>query len=251
MVKYNFYATLLDGFQSYLDSGETYQQFWGFAEDPSKTEEEFEMEQFLGLIDRINRVPFNSEAADKGTAFNEVIDCIIENRNSEKIMLVSSKEIGIISATFNGNTFEFPLNPTVEFSKRFKGSICQVMTEAILPTKYGDVCLYGYIDELMPMSVHDIKTTSKYSAGKFRKHWQKIVYPYCLNANGNNVTDFEYNVVRFKDKYNNFDTFDEFYSYVPERDIKALTEHVEKLIEFIELNRFRITDLKIFNLHEQ
>lgn len=251
MTKYNIYATLLDAFQGYLCSSDVYQQYWGFAESPSKTEDEFEEEQFQGLIDRINRVPFQSEAADKGTAFNEVIDCILENRQSEKMQLVSSKETNTISATFNGNTFVFPYKETMQYANQFNGAICQVMTEAILPTKYGDVCLYGYIDELMPMSVHDIKTTSKYSAGKFRKHWQKIVYPYCLNANGNNVKDFEYNVVLFKGKSNNFETFTEYYAYVPERDNKLLTEHVEGLIEFLESNKSKITDLKIFNQHEK
>ena len=39
------------------------------------------------LIDRINRKPFDSEAADKGTAFNEVIDCMIENRKSETVQV--------------------------------------------------------------------------------------------------------------------------------------------------------------------
>ena len=68
---HNFYATLLDSFGSYLNSSRIYQEYWGFAENPSKTEEEFEKEQFQGLIDKINRVPFSSEAADKGTAFNE------------------------------------------------------------------------------------------------------------------------------------------------------------------------------------
>lgn len=255
---YNIYATLLDTFQDYISSSEVYQQYWGFSEDPSKTEEEFESEQFQGLIDRINRVPFDSEAADKGTAFNELVDSIcntkqfIENGkpiNEKMSLLRSNKERGIFELVYNNRPFEFPLEQTVEFSKRYQGAICQVMTESILPTKYGDVCLYGYIDELMPMSVHDIKTTGKYSVGKFRKHWQKIVYPYCLNMNGNNVTDFEYNVVRFKDKANNFDTFDEFYSYVPDRDIKLLTEHIESLIEFIEANKEQITDLKIFNKH--
>lgn len=246
---YNIYATLLDGFQNYLDSGEIYQQFWGFSEDPQKTEEEFEAEQFQGLIDRINRVPFDSEAADKGTAFNEVVDCILMGIKSDKMESLSNKEENSITAIFNGRNFVFPLQQTIEYANRFNGASCQVLTEAILPTKYGDVKLYGYIDELLPMSVHDIKTTSKYSAGKFRKHWQKVVYPYCLNANGNNVTDFEYNIVKF-DKNNNFETFDEYYRYFPERDVKLLTEHVESLIEFIELNRDKITDLKIFNLHE-
>lgn len=254
MVKYNIYATLLDSYQGYIDSSDTYQQYWGFAENPSKTEEEFEAGQFQGLIDRINRVPFDSEAADKGTIFNEIVDVLITGTPTQKDKvenLKADREKGIINSKYNGRCFDFPLQQTKDFAKRFQGAICQVMTEAILPTKYGDVCIYGYIDELMPMSVHDIKTTSKYSAGKFRKHWQKIVYPYCLNQNGNDVVDFEYNVVLFKDKNNNFETFTEYYAYVPERDNKLLTEHIESLIEFLELHKGKITDLKIFNQHEK
>ena len=35
---YKIYATLLDTFQGYLDSSELWQEYWGFSEDPSKTE---------------------------------------------------------------------------------------------------------------------------------------------------------------------------------------------------------------------
>lgn len=241
---FNIYATLLDGFQDYLDSSEIYQEYWGFSEDPQKSEEEFEKEQFQGLIDRINRVPFDSEAADKGTAFNEVVDCILQNCNSEKMTLSSYKEKNIITAEYNNRTFNFPMQETKDFAKQFDKALCQVYAEKLLFTKYGYVKLYGYIDEVMPLCLHDIKTTSKYKAGKFRKHWQKIVYPYCVSDES---MLFEYNIVRFKDTYNNFDTYTESYTFVPERDIKLLTDHVERFIEFLLFNQSLITDKKIFN----
>lgn len=84
-VNYKFYATLLDAFKNYVDSDIIYQRYWGFSENPPFSEEEFHEQQFQELIDRINRKPFDSEAADKGTAFNEVIDCMIENRKSETV----------------------------------------------------------------------------------------------------------------------------------------------------------------------
>ena len=95
-VSYKFYATLLDGYQDYLRSSEIYQEYWGFSENPSKTEDEFEVEQLQGLINRINRVPFDSEAADKGTAFNEVVDCLVLNQKTarEDMSIVSDKEKG-------------------------------------------------------------------------------------------------------------------------------------------------------------
>ena len=248
---YLLYATLLDAYTAYASSGELYRQYWGFSEDPALSEDEFEEKQRLSLIDRINRVPMkweDSEAADRGTAFNEAVDCIILNRKSEKMDMFSDRDTGVIRAAYNSRTFVFPISLCREFAGYFSGGLPQVRTEAILPCRYGDVLLYGYIDELMPASVHDIKTTSKYSAGKFRRNWQHIVYPYCLNESGNRVSDFEYNIAVIKgDKY---ETFTEHYAYVPERDIPRLTECVEGLIEFIEANRDLITDRKIFNRHE-
>lgn len=247
--KYQFYATLIDSFQGWLSSSETYQDYWGFSDDPSKTEEEFEKEQFQSLIDRINRVPMkweDSEAADRGTAFNEAVDCVIAGRKSEKMELVSNKESGIITANYNKRTFVFPISLIKEFADYFTGATSQVFTDAILPTKHGDVLLYGYIDELLFASCHDIKTTGKYKAGKFRNNWQHIVYPYCLNIDGNKINEFEYNIVLFSG--NNHSTFTEFYRYMPERDITRLQNIVERMIEFLELNRNLITDKKIFNL---
>ena len=249
-VKYQFYATLLDAFQGYLSSSEIYADYWGFSEDPSKTEDEFEKEQFQSLINRINRVPMkweDSEAADKGTAFNEAVDCLIAGRKSEKMILKSNQDSNIITADYNKRTFIFSLSLVREFAQYYHGAISNVFTEGILSTKYGDVSLYGYIDELMPLSIHDIKTTGKYKAGKFRNNWQHVVYPFCLNQQGNPVTDFEYNVAMLSSG-TGYSTFTEYYRYNPEKDINRLQIVVESFIDFLELNRNLIYDKKIFNL---
>jgi len=238
---YLIYATLLDKFSSYLNSSEIYQQYWGFSENAEKTEEQFEQEQFQSLIDAINRKPFESEAADMGTAFNEVIDCLIENRKSDKMEISSDKEKAIIEVKFKTYKFQFPLSLCLEFSHYFKDALTQQRVTAQLETKYGIVEVYGVIDELLPNSVHDIKTTSKYSAFKYKNGWQHIVYPFCLIRNGHNITDFEYNITNFKD------TFIESYTYQPERDEPKLILHCEAFIEFLELNKNLITDKKIFN----
>ena len=125
MIRFQFYATLLDSFEGYLNSSRTYQEYWGFSENPSKSEEEFEQEQFQGLIDKINRVQFSSEAADKGTAFNEVIDCIIENRKSTMMEIKSYKESGVIAVQFKEHLFNFPFDLCIEFAKYFKGALTQ------------------------------------------------------------------------------------------------------------------------------
>lgn len=248
-ISYKFYATLLDGFQDYLQSDQIYQQYWGFSENPSKTVDEFEAEQLEGLINRINRVPFDSEAADKGTAFNEVVDCLIMgcNTDREDMKIISDKENGIINVSFKDRSFSFPISICMEFANYYKGAIPQVYTEGIVPTRYGNVLVYGYIDELLPDKVADIKTTGMYSVGKFLHHWQHIVYPYTLQQEGNDISDFEYNIaVLPKTGRGEIKTYTESYSFVPDRDIPKLQAHCERLIEFIELKKDLITDKKIF-----
>jgi len=257
-LKYLFYATLLDAYQDYLSSDKIYQEYWGFSENPEFSEDEFHEKKRLELIDRINRVPFDSEKADRGTAFNEVIDCLILNRKSDKMKIDricdpnDNTLVTNIRVIYNEHEFIFPIALCREFADYYKGAIPQVHVEAVLPTKYGNILLYGYVDELMSASVHDIKTTGKYSAGKFKNHWQHIVYPYCLCESGSQVRDFEYNIAALNQtKYElKYETFTEFYSYVPEVDNLRLTKHVEGLIEFIEAHRDLITDKKIFNQHE-
>lgn len=247
-LKFKFYATLLDKFTDYLKSDVIYERYWGFSENPPHTPEEFRQKQFQSLIDTINRVPFDSEAADKGTAFNEVIDCMIENRKSEKVQvgrLLSDEIDGRQSlvglrATYNNRQFDFPISICREFADYYKGALPQQRVEAILPTCFGNVLLYGYIDELMPMSVHDIKTTGSYYVGKFKDHWQHMVYPYCLMQNGNDVRSFEYNITDFRQAYT------ESYTFVPERDIPILINHCKDFIRFLNDNRSLITDKKIF-----
>lgn len=242
--KYMMYATVLDAFQNYLNSDTLWYQFYGSSDNPKYSIEEYETKSFKELIDRINRVQFESESADKGSAFNEVIDCLIEKRKSDKMEIVSDKSQGIILATYKSRNFVFDLKLCLEFSEYFKGALTQQRTESIISTAYGDVLLYGYIDELMPLSVHDIKTTHQYKSFKFRDHYQHLVYPYCLIKNGNDIKLFEYNITDFKN------TYTETYAFVYERDVPILTQHCEKLIEFLERNKELITDKKIFGIIE-
>lgn len=154
--KYNFYATLLDKYQGYIGSSVIYNEYWGFSENPEFTEEEFHEKQRLSLLDTINRVPFSSPAADKGTAFNEIVDCIIENRKSEKMEISKDLEANLIMAIYKEQIFQFPISLCREFADYYKGGITQVFTEGYLNTKYGSVKLYGYTDTLMPFCVHDL-----------------------------------------------------------------------------------------------
>lgn len=250
--KYRFYATLLDTFWGYLNSDVIWDKYWGWSENPPHTPEEFHELQFQGLIDRINRVPIDSEAADKGTAFNEIIDCMIENRKSSKMDITrlylndmnEPRKVTAIKAIYNNREFTFPIQLCREFVNYFKGALTQQWVEAILPTSFGDVLLCGLIDELMPNTVHDIKTTGSYSVGKFKNNFQHLVYPYALLQGGSDVRKFEYNVAEIG-KYN-YSTYTETYVFNPDRDIPVLTNHCEDFIRFLEENRNLVTDTKIF-----
>ena len=287
---YRFYATILDAFWGYLNSDIVWEKYWGWSENPPHTPEEFHELQFQELIDRINRKPFDSEAADKGTAFNEVIDCMIENRKSDTVKVekvykevggfeicdnfcrekncdynrgncgekynqalerafkAKSIEVIALKATYNNRNFTFPISLCREFANYFKGALTQQRVEAILSTAYGNVLVYGLIDELMPTTVHDIKTTGSYSFGKFKNHFQHLVYPFALMQNGSDVRTFEYNIVEFNKAGYPVDTYTETYVFNPDRDIPTLTNHCEEFIRFLEENRELITDKKIFGL---
>lgn len=253
-IAYNFYATLLDSFQNYLDSDILWEKFWGGSADPKLSITEYSEQCKQDLLDRINRVPFDSEAALKGTAFNEIVDCLIEHRNTDKMQVskVYNENNAVIAlkALYKEREFTFPIEMCRDMADSFKGAIPQYYCEGILPTKYGNVKLYGYIDELMPDSIHDIKTTSSYSAFKFRNHWQHYVYPYCLMCMGSDVPSFMYDVVLLnsKDPFK-YDFFREAYCFIPHLHIPRLTEHCERLIEFLHANKDSITDKKIFNQH--
>ena len=54
----------------------------------------------------------------------------------------------------------------IEQAKYFDGAVSQLYVSAILPTRYGDVELYGFIDELKRDVVYDIKTTKARTASE-------------------------------------------------------------------------------------
>ena len=159
-----------------------------------------------------------------------------------------TNEVVALKVTYNNRIFSFPISICREFANYFKGALTQQRVEAILPTRYGDVLVYGFIDELMPTSVHDIKTTGSYSVGKFKNNFQHLVYPYALIQNGNDIRTFEYNILEFSKAGYPVDTYTETYVFNPERDIPILTNHCEDFIRFLEENKGLITDTKIINL---
>ena len=259
-VKYRIYPSLLDKFQSFLDCELAVEEFWNIDADGNYKETADEMSDRLEqeLLDAVNRVPHDPiEAADKGTCFNEVIDCLISHRKCEyEGMDIQSGEVAgnrVITAKLNGFTFTYDATMCKDFASEYMGAISQHRCEAYLPTSYGLVELYGYADEIVQDYVVDIKTTSRYDFGKFSKGWQRHVYPYCLVASGEMkaVSGFAYDVVVWsggstRNPVLTANFYREWYDFHYDQSRQALKAICERFIEWLEAHRGQITDKKIF-----
>lgn len=236
--KYKFYPSLLDKFGEYLNSSAQIDKPWNANKTPDEVVEDIERE----LLNMINRVPFESEATDRGTAFNELVDLSIENRKQFNRLLSEPGDVVYTLTKKDGRTatFTFPRSIVEEFAEYFRGSIPQVFCRGTLTTKYGVVELYGYSDEVKLDMVYDIKTTSQYSFPKYPAGWQKHVYPFCLTQRGCHISGFEYTITDFRNSYQ------EYYPFNYWKSEEALRLHSERLIEYLEAKRDLITDKKIF-----
>ena len=277
-IRYRIYPSLLDKFQSYLDSDIEAESFWNIdseTEEMKKTPDEIAAANEQALLDTINRVPHEPiEAADKGTCFNEIVDCLISRKNTERedisiesgaldeqgAFVPNSSEVNatgpdVIRAQMDGFVFLFDTEACKEAARYFgRQAIPQHFCKGVITTAYGDVELYGYADEIVRDKVYDIKTTSAYQFGKFERAWQKDVYPYCLVASGEmkSVSEFEYTVFQLtkpsaRNPVIGAKMYAEAYTYDHTESEKRLRSFLERFIEWLEANRERITDEKIFN----
>lgn len=228
--------------------------YFGNSENPSVTPDEWQNKLFVDLVNKINRVPFESETAEKGTQFNNVIDLFVANKtkDSKHELLLDANNVTIMDWEQEENgmktyskKYTFPLPLVKEFADYYEDAESQVFVKGIIDTCFGDVDIYGYLDYLLPFSVHDLKTCKYYQGGKFRKHWQHICYPFCLNKMGNNVERFEYNITDFKK------TYTELYMFKAERDVPKLRNVCELFINFLTTNKELIKDTKVFNYLEE
>lgn len=249
---YKFYPSLLDAFSDLMDCDQNWEKFYGGSEDPAFSPQEYEQKVEREFIDKVNRVPFTSEAASKGTAFNEIVDCILLHVPStrEDCKLTSNRQEGYITAQIDGFEFRYsePLCRLV--AKMYEGAIPQYRLSAMLPTQYGIVELYGNADYLLYDSVHDLKTTKQYDFGKYENHWQRYAYPYCLIESGDytEVRDFTFDVLKWTDMDGILygEITPETYLYDHRIATAKLTHICEQLITWLELHRSEITDKKVF-----
>lgn len=255
-IDYRFTPSQLDAFQDFLDSEYLWGQLWGNSEEPAKSAEEYAAECEKKLIDMINRCPKEPiEAADKGTCFNEAVDCVIHNRGCEyKGMTIAFfPENNDCFANLNGFDFHFDLTLIDALANRFSGAISQYLCCAPLQTSKGVVWLYGYPDEWCGCKIFDLKTTEHYTFGKYERKWQRHAYPYSIVESGDSteITEFEYTAVELTKPSNKNPIicgkiYPEVYTYDHEQSRRALQNHCEMFIEWLEHRRNFITDTKIF-----
>ncbi|WP_129714641.1 HNH endonuclease [Pedobacter sp. SYP-B3415] len=234
--RYKFYATLLDAYSWYLQSEQD--------------------NAFQEFIDKLNRVPFVSEAADRGTAFNELVDYLIERFGIEDQLpsdpniykqTIRKKEVYTYHYTSREGVqyiFDFPVDIVDKFVVTYAAAVPQLRVSAILPTIFGPVEIYGNLDELIEDTIADIKTTKSYTFPKYLNNAQHLVYPYCFHSEGLDIKTFRYHATDFSNIYV------EEYIFNPDRDIPRLQRWVEDLIRFVNQHRALITDTKIFALDE-
>lgn len=247
-VSYKFYPSLLDKFQSLLDTSIYFESDMNRDTDGGykRTEEEIAHERMLDLLNAVNRVPHPPiEAADLGTCFNEVVDFLVSG-----VPVSCDPSVRMEMHDF---TFDYSGELCREVAGKLIGAVPQLLTDAVLPTKYGNVLLYGYPDYWCADGrVVDLKTTSRYSWPKYDRHWQRWVYPWCLHEQrGAEVEMFTFIIVKWKKPtkaipYYRGDIYQEDYGYNHEDATRRLTAVCERFIEWLENNRELITDKKIF-----
>lgn len=258
---YAFYPSLLQKFQDLLDYEQVAEEDWNKdAEgDYRLTPDEMYLKLEADLIDTINRVPHApSEAADKGTAFNEIVDCLIESRKPNPPVELRSylAEDGEkrIRADINGFMFDFPCELCKDVASRFPGSLTQYFADAVMEMPWGaKVRLYGYIDEWVGNRIVDLKTTSRYNWGKFEKGWQRHVYPWCVIEMGvaTEIESFTYFVIEWAYQAKNAPVtakglYEETYDYDHEESGRKIREMCGSFIGWLESRREWITDRRIF-----
>lgn len=251
---YAIYPSLLDGFQSFLDAEHDWGQWWGNAEEPAKSADEYAAECEKELIDKINRCPkVPIEVADRGTAVNEAVDMLIHKRKCEMPGMVVSPGSNTVRLSYNGFSWLFDTALLEELAKRFPDAISQYPVGAPLLTKYGWVWLYGYLDEWVGCKISDLKTTTSYAFGKYGCKWQKHVYPYAVVESGDctEIKEFEYTAIELSKPTESNPVihgkiYPEIYTNDHEQNRRLLCGICEQFIEWIEYRRGLITDRKIF-----
>jgi len=263
--KWRLTPSLLGKWTDLVNSDRDYELIYGDADDPSVSPEDFYAKREQELIDAINRVPFVSEAASKGTALNELVDCLVENRKPAegiKVFRICDPQaqevfhqdiVRALRVEIDNFCFFYDMNLVRSLADYFKGSICQYRCEAVLETAFGPIILYGDADYIRQDIVYDLKSTSRYSAyGKYSEGWQKDLYPWALTESGDvtGISGFEYTVVPLSKDRDNIISGEikkEYFAYDHNASTGRLRAVCEAFVPWLEEHRNLIVHKRILN----
>ena len=263
-VSYRIYPSLLDKFQRFLDSEQEFESHWNVTDEGEyrKTFDEIAEANEKALLDAINRIPYEGDttAMDKGTCFNEIIDCIINGKSfiNPDVELESRKDENIIIASKleDGQAvkqFIFDLQMCKDVASRYNGALTQYFCKGYIDTSYGVVELYGYADLILQDKIIDLKTCKNYTFGDYENKWQRYVYPYCLTEAGNHINWMNFDIVKWtgggvRNPIIGGEFYCEDYRYNHDLATLKLRSFLERFIEYLNSRRHLITDEKIFAL---
>ena len=237
---YKIYPSVLNAYQHYLNSEVDAEAFTNLTPDGyyRQSADEIAQARLDALLNTINRVPVTSEAMERGTAFNLLIDRLLANETIE----TDGKVCEIVS---DGKRWSFDAETCRRTAQYLGGSLAQVYQEREIDTELGKVLLYGYADYVQRERIIDLKTTARYQFGKYEQGWQRYVYTYIL-AQDMRVESFTYLAVQMKtvDGVHCGSLYAEDYTTTA-ADTQILKAFLCRFIEFLEQHRSQITDLKI------
>lgn len=206
----SIYPTLLDSF------------FWYKKMGDQKLQE---------LLDKINRVQPSEFplAALKGIQFE---DCV--NR------LLKKQPLDLHGEFYKTPDFEFNTDIVDKIANKLsRAEKQQEYIEAIIPTEIGNIKVYGFVDYSYPNMLVDLKTTGKYSIGKFQNNNQHKAYSLVKKTNGTPIDKFNYLVTDFKNIFvETYETNDQHHN--------EFLQEVYEFWDFLQFYKSDITDKKIF-----
>jgi hypothetical protein len=206
--KYHLYPSLLDSFAWF-----------------KKSEAENALEEFLNKLNRVRTPP--SDAMLRGIAFEDHLT------HAARGFAVPTSPEGLVKC----HDTEIRMDLLEQFIDRLRGSVRQVFVESVLDCAVGQVRVYGFVDNIMQDIAVDTKTTGKYEFPKYLHSFQRPVYLEALKGSG--ITKFQFLVTDFKELYVEEYTHNS-------ADTDRLVSEINDLVGFIEANRDKITDTKIF-----
>lgn len=161
------------------------------------------------LLDRINRVPIpQTEAQAKGVSFE---DAVVKGTDEELF------------------------DPDIIIRSRALLPRPVVATQVYCEHLIGETLFYGFVDVLGQVLAVDLKSTKKYSEGRFEQDHQNL---YLLALQKRGIKHLRYVITDFHDLFSE--------EYDLNSDFSVQLRQLSDFIGFIEAHRGAITDKRIF-----